>query len=296
MTVNDLTANVRQQLDAFLQDYLRRRPATAQLQKAMQHGLLLGGKRVRPYLTMSVAEACQGAADDALRAAAAVEAIHAYSLIHDDLPAMDDDDLRRGQPTCHKAFDEATAILAGDALQTLAFELLSDSQHGWQVSATQQLQMVQALASASGDLGMCGGQALDLAATGQVIDEAALAQLHRKKTGALIRAAVQLGVLCGTEDVQQYREAFDQFADALGLGFQVQDDVLDVTASTEVLGKPQGSDLAADKATYVKLLGLSGAQQRIQDLHQKALHSLAAIPYNTDRLEQLANVLLNRDH
>lgn len=295
MTINSLTAATREQVDTFLQQTLAQLTLNPRLNQAMQHGVLMGGKRIRPYLLMTVADICGASKNDALQAAAAVELIHAYSLIHDDLPAMDDDDLRRGQPTCHIAYDEATAILAGDALQTLAFEVLTENRME-QLPSERQLQLVQVLAKASGARGMCAGQAIDLQATAKIVTEDALEQMHLSKTGALITAAATMGVLCGNDNAQQWREKFEQFAHYLGLAFQVQDDILDVTGNTEALGKPQGSDTASEKSTYVRLLGIEGAQQRLQNLHHKALQSLSDIPYNTDRLEQFSDLLLKRDH
>ncbi|MEL7798687.1 MULTISPECIES: polyprenyl synthetase family protein [Idiomarina] len=295
MTINSLTAATREQVDSFLKQALAQLTLNPRLNQAMQHGVLMGGKRIRPYLLVTVADICGANKNDALQAAAAVELIHAYSLIHDDLPAMDDDDLRRGQPTCHIAYDEATAILAGDALQTLAFEVLTENRME-QLPSERQLQLVQVLAKASGARGMCAGQAIDLQATAKIVTEDALEQMHLSKTGALITAAANMGVLCGNDNAQQWREKFAQFAHYLGLAFQVQDDILDVTGNTEALGKPQGSDTASEKSTYVRLLGIEGAQQRLQNLHHKALQSLSDIPYNTDRLEQFSDLLLKRDH
>lgn len=295
MTINSLTADTRKQVDTFLQQKLDPLTLNKRLSQAMQHGVLLGGKRIRPYLVMTVADICGANQDDALRAAAAIELIHAYSLIHDDLPAMDDDDLRRGQPTCHIAYDEATAILAGDALQTLAFEILTESSMQ-DIPAERQLQLVHVLAKASGARGMCAGQAIDLQATAKNLTESALEQMHLSKTGALITAAASLGVLCGSSAAQKWQEKFEQFARYLGLAFQVQDDILDVVGNTEALGKPQGSDAASEKSTYVRLLGIEGAQRRLQNLHNKALQSLSDIPYNTDKLEQFSDLLLKRDH
>lgn len=295
MSLQALTAPQRDAINRVLEQQLQHYTSPAeQLQEAMRYALVLGGKRVRPFLTYAVGEVC-GAQQAVLDyAAAAVECIHAYSLIHDDLPAMDDDDLRRGQPTCHRAFDEATAILAGDALQTLAFELLS-AEH-LELPAPRQLQMLRVLSRASGSRGMCGGQALDLAATGKSLSEAELSQVHQLKTGALIEAAVRLGVLAGDEDAQQYLDDFAEFAAWLGLAFQVQDDILDVTSSTETLGKTHGKDEAANKSTYVQLLGLEQAQVKLTQLHQKALQALQRIPYNTQLLERFTEQLLNRDH
>lgn len=294
MSITALTENVRQQVDGALHEYLQQASINPALADAMRYGVLLGGKRIRPYLTLTVAEICGGNQAAALVAACAVESIHAYSLIHDDLPAMDDDALRRGQPTCHVQFDEATAILAGDALQSFAFELLSQPLPG--VTAERQLQMLQVLAVASGGNGMCGGQALDLAATHKALSEAELQRVHLNKTGALIQASAELGTLCGEPEAQAYRSQFSEFAQQLGLAFQIQDDILDVTSSTDILGKPQGSDELAEKSTYVRLLGLDGARQKLLLLHQQALQSLADIPYNTAQLEHFSTVLLTRDH
>lgn len=296
MNLLDQLEQSKQQINHYLNHLLLQRRAVApRLQEAMHYALVLGGKRVRPFLTLRVGQLCGAPSDVIMRAAAAVECIHAYSLVHDDLPAMDNDHLRRGQPTCHIAFDEATAILAGDALQTLAFELLS-APH-LPLNAERQLTMIQVLAQASGDHGMCGGQALDLAATGAAhLPEPELAQIHEHKTGALIRAAVMLGVLAGDDEAQDFRQHFDDFAYNLGLAFQVRDDMLDVIGNTSSLGKTKGSDAEANKSTYVTLLGLDGAQQRLQEFHQKALHALTKITYNTELLAAFADHLLNRDH
>lgn len=295
MTITALLGDAKAHINELLERTLAQRTALApRLNEAMSYALVLGGKRVRPFLTLHVGRLC-GASETSLNhAAVAIECIHAYSLIHDDLPAMDDDALRRGQPTCHIAFDEATAILAGDALQTLAFELISRPDAT--LEPRRQLEMIHVLAEASGDRGMCGGQALDLAATGHQVPESELAQVHIHKTGALIRAAVQLGVLAGNDAAQAHRANFDAYAHYLGLAFQVRDDILDVIGNTAALGKTQGSDANGNKSTYVSLLGLEGAQQRLHDLHHKALHALAKIPYNTETLEAFADYLLNRDH
>lgn len=261
--------------------------------QAMKHGALLGGKRVRPYLTY-VTGMLFGAPEEALDTpAAAVECIHAYSLIHDDLPAMDDDALRRGKPTCHVAFDEASAILAGDALQTLAFTILAEGDLSKEGDAYR-IQMVKELATASGAAGMCLGQALDLAAEGKKVDLSALETIHRNKTGALIRCAVRLGALAAGEKGVTYLSQLDTFSNAIGLAFQVQDDILDIISDTETLGKPQGSDLEAEKSTYPALLGLEGAQQKAELLYQEALQALQAIPYNTEQLELFARYIIER--
>ncbi|CZF77329.1 Farnesyl diphosphate synthase [Grimontia celer] len=261
--------------------------------QAMKHGALLGGKRVRPYLTY-VTGKLFGVSEEALDTpAAAIECIHAYSLIHDDLPAMDDDALRRGQPTCHVAFDEASAILAGDALQTLAFTILAEGDLSSEGDAYR-IEMVKELAAASGAAGMCLGQALDLAAERKKVDLEALETIHRNKTGALIRCAVRLGALAAGEKGVTYLSQLDTFSNAIGLAFQVQDDILDITSDTETLGKPQGSDLEAEKSTYPALLGLEGAQQKAELLYKEALQALQAIPYNTEQLELFARYIIER--
>lgn len=279
----------------FLADQLsRQRAVSAPLIEAMQYAVLLGGKRVRPFLVYAVGNML-GARDTDLDApAAAIECIHAYSLVHDDLPAMDDDALRRGKPTCHIAFNEATAILAGDALQTFAFELLAGYQFE-QVAPGKQLNMVQVLAKASGQSGMCGGQALDLAATESQIERKQLETIHRHKTGALIEAAVQLGVLCSGPVPAATMEALSAWAQTVGLAFQVQDDILDEIGDTATLGKPQGSDREQQKATYPMLMGMDEAQAFLRKLHEKALQGLRAIPYNTQLLEDFTDFLITRD-
>lgn len=262
---------------------------------AMRYAVLLGGKRVRPFLVYAVGNML-GAPSQLLDApAAAIECIHAYSLVHDDLPAMDDDDLRRGKATCHRAFDEATAILAGDAIQTLAFELLSRPVQG--LNARNQLTMVRILARAAGVQGMCAGQALDLAATNSPVSQLELEQIHQYKTSALIEAAVALAIEAAndysvaTEDKQQLAS----WAQTIGLAFQVQDDILDVVGDTKTLGKASGADAQLQKATYPGLMGLQGAQDYLQTLHQKALQALQSIPYNTDLLQAFTNYLITRD-
>ena len=262
---------------------------------AMQYGALLGGKRLRPFLVYATGDMF-GVSRATLDApAAAVECIHAYSLMHDDLPAMDDDDLRRGQPTCHIKFGEANAILAGDALQTLAFSILSDAPMP-EVADRNRLAMISELAQASGIAGMCGGQALDLEAEGRRISLAELEQVHRHKTGALIECAVTLGALCKADVAPATLAALQTYAAAIGLAFQVQDDILDITGDTATLGKPQGSDLAQEKSTYPALLGLDPARELARELHDKALTALQSLPYNTDILEAFADYIIERTH
>ncbi|HIF9215636.1 TPA: (2E,6E)-farnesyl diphosphate synthase [Photobacterium damselae] len=263
------------------------------LLKAMKYGALLGGKRVRPFLTYVTGNMLGVNEENLDTPAAAIECIHAYSLIHDDLPAMDDDELRRGQPTCHIAFDEATAVLAGDALQTLAFEILAEGTLSIN-GESQRIKMIKELAQASGAAGMCMGQALDLDGEGKHLGLTQLEQIHKHKTGALIRCAVRLGALAAGEKGLEILPQLNTYAEAIGLAFQVQDDILDVISDTETLGKPQGSDIALDKSTYPALLGLEGAQQKAQQLYQEAVQALEAIPYDTTQLEVFARYLIER--
>ncbi|MCG7499506.1 (2E,6E)-farnesyl diphosphate synthase [Vibrio sp. Of7-15] len=264
------------------------------LTQAMSYGLLLGGKRARPYLTYITGEMLQSEPQAMDTAAAAVECIHAYSLIHDDLPAMDDDNLRRGQPTCHIEFDEASAILTGDALQTLAFDILANGPLSKHAEAYR-IHMIRELAAASGASGMCMGQALDLEAEGKSITLEHLEAIHKHKTGALIKCAIRLGALSAGEKGLEIMPQLDRYADAIGLAFQVQDDILDVISDTETLGKPQGSDQELEKSTYPALLGLEGAIQKAKELHQEALLALEAIPYNTTQLELFARYVIERN-
>ncbi|HIF9077436.1 TPA: (2E,6E)-farnesyl diphosphate synthase [Photobacterium damselae] len=263
------------------------------LLKAMKYGALLGGKRVRPFLTYVTGNMLGVNEENLDTPAAAIECIHAYSLIHDDLPAMDDDELRRGQPTCHIAFDEATAVLAGDALQTLAFEILAEGTLSID-GESQRIKMIKELAQASGAAGMCMGQALDLDGEGKHLGLTQLEQIHKHKTGALIRCAVRLGALAAGKKGLEILPQLNTYAEAIGLAFQVQDDILDVISDTETLGKPQGSDIALDKSTYPALLGLEGAQQKAQQLYQEAVQALEAIPYDTTQLEVFARYLIER--
>jgi farnesyl diphosphate synthase len=284
----------QQRVDKQLHQYINiAHPISPLLNEAMVYGALLGGKRVRPFLVYAVGEMLGCSLQSLDPQAAAVECIHAYSLIHDDLPAMDDDDLRRGQMTCHKKFDEATAILAGDALQTLAFDIISIPNQA--LTAQTQLKMVNHLAKAAGDHGMCAGQALDLAAENQSVDLASLEKIHQAKTGALIKVAVQLGALTKADLPAEHFQLLNTFADAIGLAFQVQDDILDIIGDTQTLGKPQGSDQALHKSTYPALLGLEEAQNKAQALCHKALFALSQLPYNTELLAQFAKYIIARD-
>ena len=263
------------------------------LQEAMEYSLFNGGKRVRPVLAYAAAEACGADQKMADLPAAALEMIHSYSLVHDDLPATDDDDLRRGKPTCHIAFDEATAILAGDALQTLAFEILSrDAQNP--LSTNQRLKMIQQLSQASGASGMCGGQSIDLEAVGHQVDLAYLENMHNHKTGALIYAAVIMGALCNPEVTETQLTQLAQYAKAIGLAFQVQDDILDVISDTETLGKAQGADAALNKPTYVSLLGLEGARAKAQELHEEALAAIEPFGEKAQWLRAVSDYIVQR--
>ncbi|MEX2516991.1 MAG: (2E,6E)-farnesyl diphosphate synthase [Gammaproteobacteria bacterium] len=264
------------------------------LHDAMRYAVLGDGKRIRPVLVYATGEAL-GVALPALDGpAAAVEMIHAYSLIHDDLPAMDNDDLRRGRPTCHKAFDEATAILAGDALQALAFHVLAEDP-ALEIDPAQRLRMINALALASGSRGMAGGQAIDLAAVGRSLNIAELENMHIHKTGALIRASVELGALARPQVEESQIERVCHYAHCIGLAFQIKDDILDIEADTETLGKPQGSDLARNKPTYPNLLGMAGAKQAARDMYAEALDSLSIFGPQADMLRQVADYIVNRD-
>ncbi len=264
-----------------------------QLYAAMRYSVINGGKRIRPLLVYAACEALEGSPEQADAAACAVELIHAYSLVHDDLPAMDDDDLRRGQPTTHKAFDEACAILAGDALQSLAFEVLTDTQDS-ELNAETKLAMLATLSRAAGPAGMVGGQAIDLAAVGRKIDQTALERMHRHKTGALIEASVQLGALASGKADALSLNSLQRYAEAIGLAFQVQDDILDVESDTATLGKRQGADIARDKPTYPALLGMAAAKTYAQDLCDQALHALRPFGARAEALRELARFIVER--
>ncbi|MDO9622626.1 MAG: (2E,6E)-farnesyl diphosphate synthase [Pseudomonas sp.] len=265
------------------------------LYHAMCYSVTNGGKRVRPLLVYAACEALGGQPEQADGAACAVELIHAYSLVHDDLPAMDDDDLRRGQPTTHKAFDEALAILAGDALQSLAFEVLADPVRNPH-DAELRLTMITSLAHAAGPAGMVGGQAIDLGSVGHKLDQAALELMHRHKTGALIEASVRLGALASARADDRELQALHTYARAIGLAFQVQDDILDVESDTTTLGKTQGKDQAHDKPTYPALLGLDAAKAYALELRDQALHALRPFDHAAEPLRELARYIVERQH
>ena len=270
-------------------------PELARLYEAMRYSVMNGGKRVRPLLAYAACEALGAAPEQANGAACAVELIHAYSLVHDDLPAMDDDDLRRGQPTTHKAFDEACAILAGDGLQSLAFSALLDPTLTT-LDAETRLRMVNGLAFAAGPAGMVGGQAIDLGSVGLKLDQAALEYMHRHKTGALIEASVQLGALASGQATDDNLQALSVYARAIGLAFQVQDDILDVESDTATLGKRQGADIARDKPTYPALMGLERAKSYALELRDQALIALRPFDAAAEPLRELARYIVDRRH
>ncbi len=265
----------------------------ARLHEAMRYSVLGGGKRLRPCLVYAAGEALGLVREQLDGPACAVELIHAYSLVHDDLPAMDDDDLRRGKPTCHKAYDDATAILVGDALQALAFRCLVTGPAG-DADAARRLSMIEHLSVAAGSRGMVGGQAMDLEAEGRRLDLAELENLHIHKTGALIRVSVLLGALCSCDEGDQRVQALDHYAKCIGLAFQIQDDVLDVEGNTDELGKTSGADEKRDKATYPALLGLREAKQHAGVLIDDALDTLSGLGPGADTLRGIARYIVER--
>lgn len=262
------------------------------LHEAMRYSVLDGGKRVRPLLVFAAGEVVSASPERLQYAACAVEMIHAYSLVHDDMPAMDNDVLRRGKPTVHVAYGEATALLAGDALQAAAFDVLSAHQLAEQPA--DQLRMVNILARAAGSLGMCGGQGIDLYGVGQALSLPELEMMHILKTGALIRSSVLLGSLCGEVLAEEDRSRLDHFAKCIGLAFQVVDDILDCEADSALLGKTAGKDAANNKPTYVSLLGLSEARRRAQALKDDALEALAPFGERAQRLREIADFIVER--
>ena len=289
-------ATLKAEVEAALPRFLPSESIIAQpVIDAMHHAVLGGGKRLRPMLACAAAEAAGGDRKQGLAAGCAVEFIHAYSLIHDDLPAMDDDDLRHGLPSTHIAFGEANAILAGDSLHSLAFQTIAEDQ---EIAPATQIEMIRVLSEAAGWAGMAGGQCLDIEAEGKSLSLDQLRALHAAKTGALIRAAVQLGSL-STGQVQLQSELYKAvscFGDLIGLAFQVMDDVLDVTQTTEQLGKPAGSDEGLDKNTFPKLMGLNEATTYAHDLVAKARAQLRQASLETELLVELTDLVVNRDH
>ena len=262
-----------------------------ELHEAMHYSVMTPGKRIRPLLVYAAGYAFGATPDILDKPACAVEFIHVFSLIHDDLPAMDDDDLRRGQPTCHVKFGDAVAILAGDALQSLAFEVLCDSN----INETMRLKIIAALASASGSHGMAGGQVMDLTATGKGLTLPELENLHIHKTGALIRSSVLMGAMAATGEAQQLQQ-LDHYGKCIGLAFQIVDDILDITGDTESLGKTGGKDAAQQKTTYASLLGLSQARERAAQLYDDAIESLDSFDERAEPLRELAKLIIHRSY
>ncbi len=296
MSLKSLLSEYQRRVEEALQRWLPSdTTAPEHLHEAMRYASLDGGKRVRPVLVYATGTALGVPLEQLDGPACAVEFIHAYSLVHDDLPAMDNDDLRRGKPTCHKAYDEATAILVGDALQSLAFEVLA-TDPAMVADPACRLAIIRELALASGSRGMAGGQAIDTAAEGKRLTLEQLQAMHSYKTGALLKASVRFGALSNPATSSAQREALDRYADAVGLAFQIRDDILDVEADTETLGKPQGSDEARDKPTYTSLLGLDGAKAKSKALHEEALHSLEGFGGEADPLRWLSAYIVDRSN
>ena len=294
MTLSTLLGTYQARTEQALQHWLpSARILPTRLHEAMRYAALDGGKRIRPALVYMTGVALGAPLQRLDGPACALELIHVYSLVHDDLPAMDDDDLRRGKPTTHIAFDEATAMLVGDALQSLAFYILAHDPHMVSDPALR-LRMVETLALASGSRGMAGGQAIDLAAAGREITLAELEDMHIHKTGALIRASVRLGALSQPDSDEALLEQLDHYAKCMGLAFQIRDDILDIEGDTATLGKPQGSDLAGNKPTYPALVGIDEAKRMAHDLHQEALDSLAPLGDAGQPLRDIAEYIINR--
>ena len=284
----------QKRVNAALDKYLPTEdPPEHKLAEAIRYSVIGGGKRIRPAMVYAAGEA-MGVSTNLLDIpACAVEMIHAYSLVHDDLPAMDDDDLRRGRPTCHKAFDEATAMLAGDALQALAYEILAKDDHE-ELTPEHRIEMLSLLTEASGAHGMAGGQAVDLASVGKQLTLEQLEHMHRLKTGALIRASVLLGGMCKQDITQEELQLLSDYALCIGLSFQIQDDILDVVSDTETLGKPQGSDEKQEKPTFPAIIGLEESRKRAMQQHEQALKILEPLDEKADSLRELSSYIVNR--
>ncbi len=283
-----------QHLTEYFTHFIRDQKAIEpKLYEAIEYALLNGGKRMRPLLVYLIGEMLEIEKHLLAPIALSIECIHAYSLVHDDLPAMDDDDLRRGSPTCHIKFDEATAILAGDALQSLAFEILSKDPN---LTSEIKVSLISTLAKAAGPQGMVGGQSLDLSATNKKINLDELNQLHRLKTGALLSASVSLPCILDNRIKKGELSNILKFASHIGLAFQIQDDILDIISSTETLGKPQGSDDESNKSTFVSLLGLDGAKKKLAHQHEQAIQALRTLPYNTNNLATFTDFMVTRTY
>ncbi len=283
----------RQQVNAYLEKCFRAASSSGRLIDAMRYSLMAGGKRLRPVLCMAGAEAVGGRAQDALPAASALEMIHTYALIHDDLPAMDNDDLRRGNPTCHVQFDEATAILAGDALLTMAFQILSDTEFIDESRAATWLTVIQRISRAAGCRGMVEGQMRDISAENATLTRPALERLHSLKTGALIEAAIYSGAVLGDGDLEQISH-LETYAGCIGLAFQVKDDILNVEGDPTLLGKGVGTDESRQKTTYPSLMGLEASKAFARELIEKALQALASFDHRSDPLRAIAKYIIER--
>jgi len=285
--MRSVQVGMEQYLSTFLPD---EKSVPARLHEGMRYATLDGGKRVRPLMVFAAGALFDAPREDLVRAAAAVEMIHAYSLVHDDMPCMDDDALRRGKPTVHVKYDEASALLVGDALQSQAFLVLAEGEG----DSARKLEMVRLLARASGSVGMCGGQAIDLASVGLTLSLEALEQMHRLKTGALLRASVLLGALCGKTLSTAEATALDAYASAIGLAFQVVDDILDATTDSATLGKTAGKDAADNKPTYVSILGLQASRELAEKLRVDAYSAVAQFGEKARRLCELADLIVQR--
>lgn len=294
MSLNTFMTRSREQVDSALERWLPTADQQPQrLHEAMRYSVFNGGKRIRPFLVYATGQALGIPMKNLDGAACAVELIHAYSLVHDDLPAMDDDDLRRGKPTCHVAYDEATAILVGDALQTLAFQVLIDDSD-LPGNAQGKLKMIQALAKASGSHGMVGGQAIDLDSVGRQLSLEQLESMHMYKTGALIRCSVCIAALATSNLNPKTLHNLDTYAQSIGLAFQIQDDILDEESNTEALGKTQGKDRDNNKPTYPSLMGMDNAKQKAQQLNTKAIEALTQFGHEADLLRELSRYIIER--
>ncbi|HFC92074.1 MAG TPA: geranyl transferase [Leucothrix mucor] len=293
MSVAEKIAQYQQRIEKVLNKKLP--DATIEpslLHQAMRYSVLNGGKRIRPLLVYAAGECFQTNKTLLDAPAAAIELLHAYSLVHDDLPSMDDDDLRRGKATAHKAFDESTAILSGDALQTLAFDVLSSPLHN--LSSKNQLKIINILSQTAGSLGMVGGQVIDLSSTGKNLSEQQLENMHLHKTGALIRASVMMGATCSEKLTVKLQTALEKYAICIGLAFQVRDDILDIESDTATLGKQQGADIAANKATYPAILGMTAAKEKMLDLYASSYKALSCFGAEADLLRNIADFIVKR--
>lgn len=294
VSFKSLSSSVQLRVDQVFEQLLHaEKDPPSRLHTSIRYSSLSAGKRIRPLLVYATGHLFDVKTEMLDIPAAAVEMVHVYSLIHDDLPAMDDDDLRRGKPTNHKAFDEATAILAGDALQAKAFKVLADPKL-FQAPDEIRLKIISALSEAA--CGMVLGQAIDLASVGKVLTESELENMHLNKTGALIKASILLGAYCYPEVTSQQLKRLKDFADYIGLAFQVQDDILDIESDTETLGKNQGSDVAANKPTYPSILGMQAAKQKLNHLHSSAMNALAIFDEKADPLRELTDFIVKRTH